>query len=851
MRLESLARDAGYAARILARNPGFTAIAVLSLALGIGANSAIFSLVDNVLLKSLPVRDPKQLAILARNPSRPSTSFNYPDYLFVRDHSRSYDGIIAYSSGGFPLGMTVPAEGERAEPQLVFHSMVTGNYFDVLGVKPVIGRLFNDEDNRKPGAHPDVVLSHALWRNRFGGDARVIGRTIRLNGSPFTIIGVAAAGFAGTSVGSKPDVFVPILMQGQVNPEFPEWNTRHFWWLDVLGRLKPGISREQARAELDVLFGQIEAADPERRPVPAYDTEAMMRRKAVVLPGGQGFSYFRNEVSKPLIVLMIIVGSVLLIACANVANLLLARAAGRQREIAIRLAIGASRMRLLSQLVIEGLLVGLAGGAAGLLFARWGAKVLIRLMPSQLFPPQIDTSIDWRLVAFACAVSLLTGIACGLAPALQATRPDLTTALKAETGGSGTGSRIGRFDLRRALVVGQVALALLLVIGAGLFIRTLQNLRNVDAGFARENVLLVRIDPGQVGYTGQRTRQFYDRLVDRLQTVPHVRSASTAAIIPLGGMRWDSGLAIQGYDWKPNEKPYLDFNAVGPRFFETMGIPILLGRDFRPEDNPAVVDDKERKDEDPLPPPPPVAIVNESFARKFWPTEDAIGKRFSMGDRFRMETSFEIVGVVKDVRYFGLREATEPMVYVPSWRFSAREGRSVVIRSVGDPEQLGSAVRVEARDIDSSVPVLQVKTMEQQANSDIGKELIIATLCGFFGALALLLAGVGLYGVIAQMVGRRYREIGIRMALGAQPGSVVALVLRETGILVALGALIGVPTAFALTRLVSGFLFGLKPQDPLTIGAAILVLLATTALAAWIPARRAAAIDPMTALRWE
>jgi predicted permease len=849
--LDWLAQDAAYAARILAKNRGFTAIAVLSLALGIGANTAIFSLVDNILLKSLPVREPKQLAILARNPSRPSTSFNYPDYLYVRDHNRSYEGLIAYSTGGFPLGMTVPSEGEQAEPQLVFHSMVTGNYFEVLGVKPVIGRLFNDEDNRKPGAHPYAVLSYNLWRNRFGGDPRVIGKSIRLNGAPFTIIGVAAAGFAGTSVGTKPDLFLPVMMQGQVNPEFSDWNTRHFWWLDTLGRLKPGVSSDQARAELDVLLGQIEANDPEHRPTPAYDTEAAMRRKAVVLPGGQGFSYFRNEVSKPLIVLMIVVGSVLLIACANVANLLLARAAGRRREIAIRLAIGAGRMRLVSQLLVEGLLVGVAGGAAGLLFAQWGARVLIRLMPSQLFPPQIDTSIDWRLLAFACAVSLVTGIACGLAPALQATRPELTTALKAEAGSSGTGPRIGRFDLRRTLVVGQVALALLLVIGAGLFVRTLQNLKNVDAGFARENVLLVRIDPAQTGYTGQRTRQFYDRLVDRIEATPNVRSASTAEIIPLGGMRWNGGLAIQGYDWKPDEKPYLDFNAVGPRFFETMGIPILLGRDFRPEDNPAVVEDKERKDEDPLPPPAPVAIVNESFARKFWPAEGAVGKRFSLGDRFRMETSFEIVGVVKDVKYFGLREANEPMVYVPNWRLGAREGRSIVIRSFGDPEQLAGALRQQAREIDPSVPVLQVKTMAQQANSDIGKELIIATLCGFFGALALLLAAVGLYGVIAQMVSRRYREIGIRMALGARPGSVIALVMRETGFLVGLGALIGVPAAFALTRLVSGLLYGLKPQDPLTIAAAILVLLATTALATWIPARRAAAIDPMSALRWE
>ena len=851
--LDPIYQDAKYAARTLAKNPGFTAVAALSLGLGIGANTAIFTLVDNILLKALPVRNPGELAVLARNPSRPSASFNYPDYEYLRDHSASYTSVAATSGGGMPVGMTLPNEGQGAAPQLVQPAMVSGNYFQTLGVQPVVGRVLNPEDNRKPGAAPYAVLSYNFWQSRFGGDPRVIGRTVRLNAAMFTVVGVSAAGFNGTSVGQAPDVYLPIMMAEQVNAAFRGWNTRHWWWLTVLGRRKPGVSFDQARAELDVLFKQIEAADPESRPAPTYDKDREIRRKAVVLPGTQGYSYLRNQAEKPLTILMIVVGVVLLIACANVANLLLARAAGRRKEIAIRLAVGAGRRRLIGQLILEGIILSVIGGAVGLLFAIWGARLLVTLIPQGFTPSRFDLSPDWRLLAFTFGISVVTGLFCGLAPGLQATRPDLASALKSETGGSGAGPRLGRFDLRRGLVVFQVALALLLVIGAGLFLRTLQNLRNIKTGFSRERVLVVRIDPTQSGYKAQRTRQFYDRLVEGVASERGVRSVSTAQIIPLGGMRWNSDVAVEGYTWKPTERPYLDLNAVGPRFFETFGIPLLLGRDFRAEDNPAVATEMPEgppKEDEHLPPPAPVAIVNEAFAKKFWPNESAVGKRFTMGERFRMDNSFEIVGVAGDARYFELKEPVEPMIYVPAWRLPARSAM-LVVRTTGDPQELAGAVVRQARQIDPAVPVIRSQTMEEQATGQMAAERIIAVLCGFFGVLAVGLAAVGLYGVMAQMVARRYREIGIRVALGAARRDVIGLVMRETAVLVGLGALVGLPAGLGLTRLVSSFLYGLKPQDPATMAIALAVLCGVTMLAAWIPARRAARVDPMAALRWE
>ncbi|HEY1336934.1 MAG TPA: ABC transporter permease [Bryobacteraceae bacterium] len=844
-------QDIRYALRMLRQNRGFAAVAILSLALGIGANTAIFTLVDTVILRSLPVRDPESLAVLAINPDKPSTSFNYPDYEYIRDHNKSFSGVVAYSGGGRQTALRVSDEGANAASELVACTMVSGNYFQVLGVGSAAGRLFTPEDNKAEGAHPYAILSYDFWQRRFGGDPHAVGRAVTINGSPFNIIGVTQAGFTDANVGVSPEVFVPIMMMRAVNRSVRQWNNRHFWWLNVMGRLKPGVTLQAATPEVDVLWKQIQANDPEQRnrKAPAYDKDAEKRNRGTLLPGSGGYSYFRNSVEKPLTVLMVVVGLVLLIACANVANLLLARAAARQREIAIRLAIGAGRGRLVRQLVLETLVIASLGGLGGMAFAWWGTHVLMDLMPRRGLPIALDVTPDWRILGFAFGLSLLTGLLCGLAPAVAASRPNLTGALKSETAAAAR----KRFDARRALVAIQVAMSLLLLIGAGLFVRSLRNLQTLDPGFLRERVLLVDVDPSQSGYKGQRLRDYYDRLLERVSALPGVRSASLTEITPLAGSRWNGDASFEGYQWKPTEKPYVDMNVASPRYFETLGIPIILGRDFRPEDDPPFTpdpSDKPRKDDEPLPPPRPVAIINESAAKHFFPNQNPVGRRFTMGDKFRMENTFEIVGVVKDVKYFGVRQPTETMIYYPNWRLGSQQ-RTLCIRAAGDPERLVAAVRKETSTLDAAIPILQTITLEQQYDNNISQERIVTKLCSFFGGLALLLAAIGLYGVMAHSVARRIREIGIRMALGAQRGTILRLVLRETAWMIAIGALIGLPAAFAATRLVTSFLFGLTAQDPWAMAGSTVVLIAVTTLAGYIPARRATRVDPMVALRYE
>jgi predicted permease len=836
-------REIRHALRVLRRDRGFVAIAVLSLALGLGANTAIFTLINAVILRSLPVRDPQELVVLARNPAEPSASVNYPDYRYFRDHNRSFTGILA-ANGGTPLAFQVPGEGgSRAENAV--GTIVSGNYFDVLGVTPAAGRLLRPSDNEAEGAGPYVVLSYDFWQQRFGRDPGAIGRAITLNGSPFQIVGVAREGFRGTSVGVEGDLYLPIMMMPSVNRGVRGWNTRHYWWLTMIARLKPGVTAQSAIPEVNVLFQQILKSDPEWRPAPAYNKDRAKWERMTVLPAGNGFSYLRRQGSKPLTILMVTAALVLLIACANVAGLLLARAAARQKEIAIRLAIGASRMRLVGQLVVETLLVSLAGGLAGLLFAWWGVRLLVGMMPQRFLPLKLDLTPDWRLMAFAFGIALVAGIVCGLVPALQATRPDLVPALKSEPRAVGR----NRFDLRKLLVVMQVAVSLLLLIGAGLFVRSLRNLRTLDFGFRRESVLLVNVNPQASGYKGQRLRDYYEHLQERTAHYPEVRSVSLAAITPLAGSRWNSDVSVLGYQRRADEDPTVDFNGVSPGYFDTLGIRILLGRDFRGEDNPAVTPDPQPGDHK-MGPPPPVAIINEAMAKKYFAHESPLGKRFSTGDPFKMEDSYEIVGVVKDTRYFGAREAVQPMAYFPEWRNGAGP-MTLCVRSATPPERLIPAIRKEAAALDAAIPLTQTLTLEEQFESNISQERMVTTLCGFFGGLALLLAAVGLYGVMAHSVARRIREIGIRMALGAQRGEVLWLVLRETAIVVGIGAAIGLPVAFILTRLVASFLFGLTPQDPLAIAASTGVLLVITAVAGYVPARRATKVDPMIALRYE
>ncbi|MDX2152590.1 MAG: ABC transporter permease [Bryobacteraceae bacterium] len=851
--MTNLGQDVRYAFRTLRQSKMFTAVAVLSLALGIGANTAIFTLVDSILLRWLPVSNPQELAILGLNPANPRHSFNYPDYRFVRDHATSYTGLIAFSGGGRPVSLRLAAPD--ASSQLVSLSLVSGNYFEVLGVRPALGRLFNAADNEKEGAHPYAVLSHGFWQRAFGGDTAIVGRDVLLNGARFQVIGVSGDGFTGTNVGTSPDVFAPIVMLKSFSPTSNFWNTRRMWWLTMIGRLKPGVARETAQAEFQALWQRVLDDDPDKRPPQAWDREYKLNNTAVVVEGSRGYSGLRRDAGKPLTILMITTGLVLLIACANIANLLLARGVGRSKELAVRLAIGAGRGRLIVQMLTEAVVISVLGGLAGLLIAWFGVQVLVDFMPRQAFPVELNLRPDARVLGFAFGLSLLTGLLFGLAPALRASRPDIVSALKASSGGNSAG-RGARWDLRRSLVSFQVALSLLLLAGAGLFVRTLANLKGLEPGMARENVMFVSTTVNSLGLEPQAEREFNDRLRDEIQKLPGVRAASFASIVPLGGSRWNGDVQIEGYTWRPDERPYLDMNAVGPRYFESTGIPVLLGREFRESDSVPVLPPRRteilpRGVEPPdIPGPPRVVIVNKAFADRFFKGQSALGKRLVLGDKWKPEKAAEIVGVVANARYFDLRKPVEAMIYQPAYRDGGNWANHTV-RTTGDPQLLTSAIRQKVREINPAVALTEARTIEEHVNRAVVGERVVATLGTFFGVLALLLAAIGLYGVMTQTVNRRSREIGIRMALGAQAGRVLRMVLRDACLMVAVGGVIGIPAFLATTRFAESLLFGVTPQDPVTLVLAVVALLGVTLLAGFLPARRATKVDPLTALREE
>ncbi len=848
--IDNRASDFRYGLRMIQKTPGVSAVAILSLALGIGANTAIFSIVDTVLLKWLPVRSPQELFLVAANPSRPNVSWNYPDYVAFRDHNQSFSGLAACSFGPQPVGM----QADNAQPgdttELAYATSVSGNYFDVLGVTPAIGRLLNPEDDRTPSASPYAVLSYDYWHQRFNGDPAVIGRKLRLNGFPFTVVGVSRRGFRGTDVTASPNVYTTIMMHGElIGVPFTRWNNRHWWWMQVVGRLKPGVNVKQAESELFVVYREQEESERRSSPDGRFVNQA---RPILLMPAARGYSMARNRLEKPLIVLMVVVGLVLLIACANVANLMLARGAARQREIAVRLAIGASRGRLTGQLLVESIVIAILGGVAGLPLSWLGVRALLMFVPRPGWTQvTVNVSPDLRLLGFTFAVSVLTGVLFGIAPALRSTRPDLAPVLKDEVPGA---SGPSRFSLRNILVVAQVALSLLLLIGSGLFVRSLRNLRDIEPGFRRERSVVIRVDPGQNGYKGQRLREFYERLRANVSTLPGVESMSLANITPLAGSRWNEDFTVEGYQWQPGDKKYVDLNAVGPRYFETMGIPIVLGRDFRDEDNPPYSPDPPTTftlgDSQPELPGPRVVVINESMAKHFFASRNPIGLHICFTEKYDPARAYEVIGIVKDARYFGLRNAPEPMVYQSVWRLGAGS-RALCFRTSREEPELVELVRRQVSALDPAVPVLNSRTMEQQVDNNILEDRLIASLSSFFGFLALLLASVGLYGAISYAVTRRTREIGIRMALGASRSAVRWLILRDASILVAAGAVIGIPSALAATRLVRSFLYGIGAQDPATVVAAALVLGTVAVLASLLPARRATKVDPMIALRYE
>ncbi|MGP8248203.1 MAG: ABC transporter permease [Bryobacteraceae bacterium] len=827
-------RDLRFAGRGFRKAPIFTAVAILSLALGIGANTAIFTLIDQLILRLLPIQNPEQAVLLAGRGrhyggNNGRNALSYPMYQDLRDQNQVFSGMMCR----YRLYAQV---NSAAQPEVVGAELVSGNYFPLLGVRPAAGRLFTSQDDLHAGAHPWAVLSYAYWQTRYSGDRSVIGRTIRFNDYPLTIVGVSQPGFEGMEPGIPAQMFVPMAMAQAVRPGFTDMFNRRQRWVNVYGRLKPGIAIRRAQAGLLPLFRQtinMEVLQPPFRHATPYDKQQFLRMWLEVMPGAQGNTNMRREYQTPLLVLMAVVGLVLLIACANLASLLTARAAARQKEIAVRLAIGASRGRMIRQLLTESLLLATAGGAIGILLALLMVKGLLALLPPSLSGYSISSTPDPRMLAFTFALTLATGVLFGLAPALQSTRPNLAGTLKDQAGGVIGGGHVG---LRKILVAAQVSLSLLLLIGAGLFVRSLANLRGLDPGFRVGNLIQFQISPRSAGYTAERTSAFWLQLEERLRAIPGVYSAGLALVPVLANNEWDNSVTIAGYNARPGEDIDPHFNQVSAGYFDTLGIRVIAGRGFTLKDSLNA---------------PRVAVVNASFARRYFNNARAVGHRIGQGSDPGTPTDIEIVGVVNDTRYENLREPVPLEYYLCSAQDRRSGDMTAYVRTMHDPDNAFSAVRAAVRDPDPNLPITRMKTLEHQLDESIVTERMIALLSSLFGALATALAIVGLYGVMAYMVTRRSREIGIRMALGADRPSVLWLIMREVLTLVAAGIAAGLPLAYLLTRLVQAQLYGVEAHDPAAAILATAVLLLVALAAGYIPARRAAGADPIRALRYE
>ncbi|MGA8030303.1 MAG: ABC transporter permease [Bryobacteraceae bacterium] len=837
--IEIALKDLRYAFRMIYRSPGFSAIAVLSLALGIGANTAIFTLIDAVMLRSLPVTSPNELVTVG-DASRPTAHWNggpvpnifsYPLYRRLRDQNKVFSGLLASGQAGriqVTVGTGGPEEGALEEVQ---GRLVSGNYFAVLGVSPAIGRTFSADVDRTPGASPLIVLSYAYWANRFARDPGILGRTLTLNGSPFTVIGVGPPRFTGEVVGSPADIWIPLSMQPQVNPGDSRLDRRDSNWLLCMGRLNPGVSLAQARAQITTLVH--EALIDYEAAAGSPDRVREIRAQTVdVEPGGNGLSWIRKHDSPLLFTLMAVVALVLLIACANIANLLLARATARQREISVRLAVGASRARLIRQLLAESALLTAIGAASGLLFAAWGSRLLARLASiggPHPIPFDVDVHPNLIVLVFTAAVSILTAILFGLVPALRSTRVGLVPALK--EGARGVNG--GRSQISKMLVIAQVALSFVLLIAAGVFIRSLIKLETLDVGYSRADLLQLQVDPVSSGYPASQQLPLMRSLLERLRSVPGVRDVTVSENGLFTGIESGSDrLRIEGFTPTRKEEMYADIDQIGPRYFKALGVPILAGRDFDDRDNARA---------------PLVAIVNDTMAHFYFGNSDPIGKRILNGNDL-----YTIVGVAKDVKDHTLKGKTERRFYAPLLQTTDRISPfNFEIRTRVESSKMIPSIRRAMKSFDRNLNVLSIAPVQLAMHESLGDNRFIAQLCGFFGALALLLAATGLYGVMAYATSRRANEIGVRMALGAERGNVIWMVLRESLAIVMIGIAIGLPAAFAGTRLIAGMLAGFNASDPATAALAAFAMLVVGVLAAFIPAARASRIDPMAALRQE
>jgi predicted permease len=828
--------DVQFALRNLRRSPLFTFVAVGSLALGIGANTAIFTLVDQLLLRLLPVKNPAQLVLISSTgphmgSNRGPRASSYPMYQDFQRKAPAFSYVFCRLST--PLSLSFSGHTERVDAELV-----SGNYFQALGVQPAIGRVFSPaQDDRTYKGHPSVVLSYAYWTTRFNADPGVVGQKIMVNDYPMTIVGVSAAGFNGLDPATSPQIRVPIQMKPLMTPGWDDIGDRRSQWIQTFARMKPGYTLQSAQASLQPLFTQIlreEMALPEMKDASEFNRKQFMARKVVIESAASGYSQLRYY-STALIALMCMVGLVLVIACFNVANLLIARGVARQREVAVRLAIGASRAQLLGQLMVESLLLAAAGAAIGLFLAESMVRALLSFLPSGGSPLVLTARPDPRILAFNAAVALIAGLLFGLAPALQSMRLDLWTTLKdtaAAAGGTG-----GAATLRKALVTAQVAFSFLLLIGAGLFVKTLINLKSARTGFRGiDNLVTFQADPALNGYTQARLQAFYTRALEQIRALPGVQSAAYAVVPLLSGGEWDSTLSVEGHKAKDGEDMQAYMNSVSPGYWKTMGIPLLEGRDFDSRDAGGKIT---------------VAIVNRKFAEHFFGNNTPIGRHVGFGDGPKSKREIEIVGVAENTLYQGPRDGVERQAFIPFLQTDFPASTSFYVRTTMDSNAMFAQLRRTIAGIDPAMPVYQMRTLKNQLDETLGTERLIATLSAAFGALATLLAALGLYGVMAFAVARRTKEIGLRMALGAQRGQVVWMVMREALLLLGIGLAIGVPAAFALSRLVASQLFSVSPADIGTALLALVILSLVAAGAGFLPARRASAIDPIRALRYE
>jgi predicted permease len=847
--MRSFLQDLRYGVRLLVKNRGFAAVAVLTLALGIGANTAIFTVVKAVLLSNLPVSQPDQLVMLTDpdshgmstgNESEERDLLTYGEFRAMAVQNQVLSGILAADSETARLQVATDVSGPDREGAPAGVNMVSGSYFSVLGVNARLGRVFGTEVDATRDANPVAVISYGFWQSRFGGDPAVLRRQVRIRRTTFDVVGVAPPGFTGITVGQAADIWVPLTMQLEVSPGRDNLATETHpiektMWLAVMGRLKPGISLSQANASLNLTFGQY--LQSQLGAVGESDRKEFLNQRLKVVAGSHGSSTLNEDFGKPLLVLMAVVGLVLLIACANVANLLLARAASRQKEIAVRVAMGAGSGRLFRQLLTESILLACAGGVIGLALAQWADAVLLRLVSEGSSTIPLNTDLDVRILAFTLAISLLTGILFGVAPAFRAARVDLSAVLKGTSRGViGGSARGGRMPVGKILVVAQVALSLVLLIVAGLFVHSLRKLSEVQLGYDRDHLLLFGLDPVPSGYKEAEVPQLYREMLDNIRALPGVRAVTLSKNGLFSHSESDDPIEIEGYKPKTGQDMNARFDHVGPNYFSTVGIPVLMGREITVEDGGT----GQR-----------VGVINQTMARYYFGNENPIGKR--IWDTFPTNRAdFIVVGVVADAKYNSVREQTPRRFYVPYFHpIIARSFCRIEVRVAGEPSSVAAAVRAAVKQTAPNLPPIEIHTMNELVGASLTSDLMIGKLTGFFGALAVFLACIGIYGIMAYAVSGRIGEIGIRMALGAKRGDVLWLVLRESLLLVGIGVAIGLPAIIGVSKIIKSLLFGLSPADPISLGLATALMFAVAALAGYIPARRASRTDPLVALRYE